>query len=242
MNEILRNFQDQLLKHDIVISKAQMDQFELYYHQLVEANQHVNLTAITEYHEVYIKHFYDSLSLSFFHDINKTNRMLDVGAGAGFPSIPLKIAFPHLHVTIIDSLNKRVQFLNQLSQKLCLSNIQLIHGRAEDLARDNTHRQQYELVSSRAVAKLNILIEVCVPYLIKGGTFVAMKGSSYQKEIEEASFAIEQLNCRHLRTAALTLPDSEQSQRNLLFFQKVGPTLGKYPRRKGVPFKSPLTR
>ena len=156
-------------KTNIVLSDIQKKQYEKYFELVVEWNQKINLTAITEEEEFYTKHFYDSISLSFYRDYSKVSNICDVGSGAGFPSIPLKILYPHLEVTIVDSLNKRIKFLNLLQEELGLTNCNFIHARAEEVGQDKNFRESFEIVTARAVARLNVLVEQCLPLEKKGG-------------------------------------------------------------------------
>lgn len=154
-------------KTNIVLSDIQKKQYEKYFELVVEWNQKINLTAITEEEEFYAKHFYDSISLSFYRDYSKVSNICDVGSGAGFPSIPLKILYPHLEVTIVDSLNKRIKFLNLLQEELGLTNCNFIHARAEEVGQDKNFRESFEIVTARAVARLNVLVELCLPLVKK---------------------------------------------------------------------------
>lgn len=174
-------FTQLLQERGISLTAEQLAQFDLYYKELVTWNEKMNLTGITEREQVYTKHFYDSISLAFFLDINEITNLADIGSGAGFPGIPLKICFPHLKLTIVDSLNKRISFLQHVSTTLGLTDVQLIHGRAEDVARKFTHRDAYDLVTARAVARLSLLNEFCLPFTRKDGVFAAMKGSDPQR-------------------------------------------------------------
>ncbi|MGF9710772.1 16S rRNA (guanine(527)-N(7))-methyltransferase RsmG [Paenibacillus sp. JMULE4] len=239
MDNILNNFTDLLNNRGIQLSESQLHQFELYYRELVDWNERMNLTGIIEREQVYIKHFYDSLSVAFFVPMSDHLKIADIGSGAGFPSIPLKIAFPHLRVTIVDSLNKRIHFLNHVTSFLGLSDVQCVHARAEDAARLPVHRDQYDLVTARAVARMAVLNEFCLPFVSVGGLFVAMKGQGVQDEIEEASFSLRELRGQWLNTHRFELP-VEESTRHIVLITKTGPTPKKYPRKAGTPLKSPL--
>ncbi|REK72029.1 16S rRNA (guanine(527)-N(7))-methyltransferase RsmG [Paenibacillus paeoniae] len=239
MDNTTQWFVEAIRERGISLSEQQLQQFELYYTMLVEWNERMNLTGITERAAVYEKHFYDSVSLAFYTDMNKVERLADIGSGAGFPSIPLKICFPHLQVLIVDSLNKRIGFLNALSEQLGLSNVQCVHGRAEDIARLAEHRDQYDLVTARAVAKLNVLNEFCLPFVKKGGLFAAMKGSQSDEEVKEASFSLRELRGRLQAQHAFSLP-KENAERHIVFVQKNEATPKKYPRKAGTPLKQPL--
>ncbi|UUZ91309.1 16S rRNA (guanine(527)-N(7))-methyltransferase RsmG [Paenibacillus sp. P25] len=168
MDSVQKHFTELLGAQGIKLSEQQLGQFEDYYRELVDWNERMNLTGITERDQVYMKHFYDSLSVSFFIPMKDVGTVADIGSGAGFPSIPLRIAFPHLRVTIIDSLNKRIQFLNHLVSVLGLSEVQCVHSRAEDAARQKEHRDHYDLVTARAVARLAVLNEFCLPFTAVG--------------------------------------------------------------------------
>ncbi|WP_211326564.1 16S rRNA (guanine(527)-N(7))-methyltransferase RsmG [Paenibacillus flagellatus] len=239
MDPVQVRFSELLAERNMSITDTQWSQFETYYRELVEWNEKMNLTGITEREQVYIKHFYDSLSLSFFVPVSGVETLADIGSGAGFPSIPLKIMFPHLRVTIIDSLNKRIQFLNHLVQALGLVDVQCMHGRAEDEARKPELRDAFDLVTARAVAKLNVLNEFCLPFAKPGGLFVAMKGSDPEGEVTEAAFSLKELRGEVKVTHRFELP-FEQSERHLIVIRKASPTPKKYPRKAGTPLKQPL--
>ena len=170
MNE--EQFYEALKEKGIELSTEQKQQFDTYFKTLVEWNEKMNLTAITDQPSVYLKHFYDSISAAFYVDFTKVTSVCDVGAGAGFPSIPIKICFPHLQITIVDSLNKRIQFLNHLSNELGLSNMNFVHSRAEDFGRNPKYREAFDLVTARAVARMSVLSELCVPLIKEGGNLL----------------------------------------------------------------------
>lgn len=239
MDETLVWFTKKMEESGIPLSSKQLEQFELYYRLLVEWNEKMNLTGITERDAVYEKHFYDSVSLSFFTSINDVRMIADIGSGAGFPSIPLKICFPHLKVMIVDSLNKRIQFLTHLTEQLGLHDVLCLHGRAEDVAQLPAHRDSYDLVTARAVARLNVLNEFCLPFVKKGGLFAAMKGSQSDEEVREASFSLRELKGKIKSQHQLSLPN-EQSERHIVLIQKLDATPRKYPRKAGTPLKQPL--
>lgn len=239
MDQIQEAFALRLQEKGIKVTPAQLDQFETYYKELVEWNEKMNLTGITEREQVYTKHFYDSISLAFYIDMNEIRTMADIGSGAGFPGIPLKICFPHLQLTIIDSLNKRINFLKHVVEQTGLEQVQLLHGRAEDWARKPEHRDHYDLVTARAVAKLTVLNEFCLPYAKVGGVFAAMKGSSPDEEIKEASRSLKELKGKLRRVERFTLP-VEESERHIVIIDKTAGTPGKYPRKAGTALKSPL--
>jgi 16S rRNA (guanine527-N7)-methyltransferase len=241
MDAIQLNFMNLLNEHGFKLSDEQANLFDIYYRELVEWNENINLTAITEKEQVYFKHFYDSLSLAFFVDFNSVHTLADIGSGAGFPSIPLKIMFPHLKVTIVDSLNKRIKFLDQLIEKLDLTDVNCVHGRAEDVSRIPAFRDQFDLVTARAVAKLSVLNELCLPFVKRGGFFVAMKGSAVNDEMVEAVHSLKELKGQIVNCQRFELP-IDQSVRHLIRIEKVGSTPGKYPRKAGLPMKSPLVK
>ena len=221
------------------ITKEQAKQFIKYYELLVEWNSFMNLTAIVEYEEVVLKHFIDSVSLYKIVDLTNINNLIDVGTGAGFPAIPLKIMYPHLKVTMIDSLNKRVKFLNEVIMELGLTDIVALHGRAEDYARDASHREKYDLAVSRAVANLSTLSEYCLPYVKVGGSFIAYKSEKLSDEAKTAQNAIKLLSGKYENQVEYTLPDSD-IYRILCEIKKVNKLHSKYPRKAGLPGKEPL--
>lgn len=222
------NFKEDLKKINIELTNEAFLNFEEYYKFLVEYNEHVNLTAITDYDGVYYKHFYDSLTLSLALDVTMPINLVDVGAGAGFPSIPNAIVFNNLNVTIIDALNKRINFLNELIAKLKLNNAKALHARAEEYAA--FHREEADVVTARAVARLNILAELCIPLVKVGGLFVAMKSVESEQEFLEAKGAIKTLGAEHLKTISVELPN-QMGHREILVFKKVNKTPSKYPRQ-----------
>lgn len=232
---------------NIQLHEKQLCQFMVYYELLIEWNQVMNLTAITDFDEVCKKHFVDSLSLvkasvgngkSDF-DINVITNVIDIGTGAGFPGIPLKIAFPNLKMTLLDSLNKRVNFLQTVIDKLELTDIEAIHGRAEDFAKQENHREQYDLCVSRAVANLSTLSEYCLPYVKIGGRFISYKSEKLAEEITSAKKAITILGGRINNQIEFTIPNSD-IYRNLLVINKYENTPDKYPRKAGLPEKKPI--
>ncbi|WP_379155963.1 16S rRNA (guanine(527)-N(7))-methyltransferase RsmG [Paenibacillus sp. sgz5001063] len=228
-----------LQEQGITLTPKQLEQFELYFKELVSWNEKMNLTGITERDQVYMKHFYDSLSLSFFMNMEDVHKLADIGSGAGFPGIPLKICFPHLRLTIVDSLSKRISFLQHISDTLELQNVQLIHGRAEDIARQFIHRDAYDLVTARAVARLSLLNEFCLPFTRKDGLFAAMKGNDPTEELAEAKRSFKELRAELSKVESFSLP-VEESSRHIVFIRKTGATPTKYPRKAGMPAKAPL--
>jgi len=239
MDATVTQFTQLLHKEGIDLQPSQLEQFEIYYKELVSWNEKMNLTGITERDQVYTKHFYDSISLAFHLNINDIKSLADIGSGAGFPGIPLKICFPHLKLTIVDSLNKRISFLQHVSNELKLENVDLIHGRAEDVARQTKHRDTYDLVTARAVARLSLLNEFCLPFVRKEGLFAAMKGNDPTEEINEAKFSLKELRGSLEKVKSFSLP-VEESARHIVLIRKTGLTPAKYPRKAGLPAKSPL--
>ena len=236
MSEMLKNRMDRL---QIETNENMLEQFNLFYHLLVEWNKVMNLTGITEYEEVVEKHFADSLSLARFLDLNKIHTVIDVGTGAGFPGIPLKIAFPHLKVVLLDSLNKRINFLNEVIAKLDLKEIHTIHGRAEEYARKPEYREQFDLCVSRAVANLSVLSEYCIPYIRIGGIFISYKSGDIDEEVAASRKAVDILGGQIDHVEKFQLPDTD-IHRSFVFINKIKNTQKKYPRKAGTPAKEPL--
>ena len=230
-----------LSKHNFELTDKQKQQFKLYFKMLIEVNEHVNLTRITEEDEVYLKHFYDSITPLFaFGEIFKDGATLcDVGAGAGFPSIPLKILKTSLKVTIVDSLQKRLNFLKDLISELGLTDVELVHGRAEDVGQNELYREKFDIVTARAVARMSVLSEYCLPLVKKGGYFVALKGPKAEDELDDGKKALEVLGGKLIKDEELTLPESEE-ERTLVLVQKVKSTPKKYPRQAGTPRRKPI--
>ena len=236
MSEMLKNRMDRL---QIETNENMLEKFDLFYHLLVEWNKVMNLTGITEYEEVVEKHFADSLSLARFLDLNKIHTVIDVGTGAGFPGIPLKIAFPHLKVVLLDSLNKRINFLNEVIAKLDLKEIHTIHGRAEEYARKPEYREQFDLCVSRAVANLSVLSEYCIPYIRIGGIFIPYKSGDIDEEVAASRKAVDILGGQIDHVEKFQLPDTD-IHRSFVFINKIKNTQKKYPRKAGTPAKEPL--
>lgn len=221
------------------LTDRQKEQFERYFELLVEWNEKINLTAITDKDEVYLKHFYDSIAPILQGLIeNQPIRLLDIGAGAGFPSLPMKILFPELDVTIIDSLNKRINFLHLLAEELGLSGVHFYHGRAEDFAQDKAFRAQFDLVTARAVARMQVLSELTIPYLKVGGRLLALKASNAPEELEEAKNALNLLFSKVEDNLQYELPNGDP--RYITIVEKKKETPNKYPRKAGMPNKRPL--
>lgn len=233
-------FRTAVLEMGLALDEKQMAQYARYYELLVEWNEKINLTAITERDEVYLKHFYDSITLGLHTDVLEGEITLcDVGAGAGFPSIPLKIAFPNIKVTIVDSLNKRINFLELLFKELGLEGVRCYHDRAETFGQNPDHRAAYDIVTARAVARMSVLSELCVPLVKKGGYFVAMKAASSQEELDDAKAAIATLGGKVEEDYAFELP-KEEGERHIILIKKAKETPKKYPRKPGLPNKKPL--
>ena len=221
------------------LTDRQKEQYEHYFELLVEWNEKINLTAITEKDEVYLKHFYDSIAPILQGLIeNQPIRLLDIGAGAGFPSLPMKILFPELDVTIIDSLNKRINFLHLLAEELDLDGVHFYHGRAEDFAQDKAFRAQFDLVTARAVARMQVLSELTIPYLKVGGRLLALKASNAPEELEEAKNALNLLFSKVEDNLQYELPNGDP--RYITVVEKKKETPNKYPRKAGLPNKRPL--
>jgi 16S rRNA (guanine527-N7)-methyltransferase len=237
----IEQFKSGLEEKGISLSPYQLEQFDLYFKLLVEWNEKMNLTAITEKEEVYLKHFYDSISAAFYYDFNKQLSICDIGAGAGFPSIPLKICFPNLRVTIVDSLQKRITFLNHLATQLKLDNVAFYHDRAETFAKRDGMRESYDITMARAVARLSVLSELCLPLVKVGGTFIAMKAAAAEEEMEKGKHAVKVLGGEIKQIENFKLPE-EDSERNILFIAKKSQTPKKYPRKPGTPNKLPIEK
>lgn len=229
-------FYEELKKIGIDLSEIQKNQFQKYYELLVEWNNKMNLTAITEKEEVYLKHFYDSATLVKVIDFNNVENLCDIGTGAGFPGIVIKILFPHLKITLVDALNKRLIFLNEVIQTIELHNIETVHARAEEYAIN--HREEFDAVTSRAVAPLTTLLEYSVPLVKINGYFIPMKGDIAQ-EIKESSNAIKLLNVKLICQEEFQLPVN-LNHRTILKFQKFKMTSVKYPRKFSDMKKKPL--
>ena len=232
-------FDLELEKIGITLNERQKQQFDKYYEMLVEWNKVMNLTGITEYDEVNLKHFTDSLTIARTQEMQKVQSVIDIGTGAGFPGIPLKIAFPHLKVVLLDSLNKRIKFLEAVIEELGLENISTIHGRAEDFAKPGLKREIYDLCVSRAVANLATLSEYCLPYVKIGGEFIPYKSGEVADELQDAKSAVFLLGGKVESCENFDLPGSD-IHRSLVQIKKVGGCPKKYPRKAGMPSKVPL--
>src|SRR5699024_220660 len=214
---------------DISLDDIQKKQFTDFYEFLVEKNKVMNLTGITDFQEVLVKHFLDSLSCVKALDMKKVKSMIDVGTGAGFPGVPLKIAFPHLEACLLDSLKKRVNFLEETFRLLDLEDIKAVHGRAEEYTRNKDYRESFDLCVSRAVSNLATLAEYCLPYVKKGGYFISYKSGAVKEEAQQAEKAVKVLGGKIKDIIYFSLPDSE-IQRSLVVIEKISPCPGRYPR------------
>ena len=224
----------------ISLSDRQLEQFVQYYQMLYEKNKVMNLTAVTEWNEVQVKHYLDSLLLCRVTDLSEPIRVLDLGTGAGFPGIPLKIAFTNLDIVLADSLNKRILFLDEVISKLGLTGIRTVHGRAEDLGKQKEFRESFDLTVSRAVANLSSLSEYCLPFIRTGGCFISYKSADVETEVEHAEKAIRILGGDNPSVTTLPLPET-QVMRSFVLIRKIKNTPAKYPRKAGTPSRDPLS-
>ena len=243
MNYDLTSFEKGLEQLSITLSGEQKQQFLTYYEYLVEKNKVMNLTAITEYEEVITKHFLDSLAVvktsCFKPEKLAGKRLIDIGTGAGFPGIPLKIAFPERDILLLDSLNKRINFLNEVTEMLGLTNINTVHGRAEDYAKQKGYRESFDFCVSRAVANLSTLSEYCIPFVKQGGCFISYKSGSVDQELIQAEKAVKILGGQREEVVRFSLADTDMD-RSFVVIHKAKPTPKKYPRKAGLPSKEPL--
>ncbi len=230
---------DQFKKLEMEISEKQIDQLVKYYNMLVEKNKVMNLTAITEWKDVVLKHFVDSAAVGKHIELT-TQSIADIGTGAGFPGIPLKILYPDTTVLLVDSLNKRVKFLNEVIEELGIQKIEAVHGRAEEIGHNPLYREQFDLCVSRAVANLSTLSEYCLPVVKTGGYFISYKSGNIQEEEQNAKGAVFKLGGKIDRVDTFTLPDSD-IERSFVFIAKKSKTSKKYPRTAGKPSKEPLS-
>lgn len=238
--EKIKDYVEQITEGQVLLTDAQLAQFEQYYDRLIEKNKVMNLTAITEREDVILKHFIDSLALARYVKLwEKEYKIIDVGTGAGFPGIPLKISFPNLQVTLFDSLNKRIKFLQEMIDTLKLKEITAVHGRAEEGARDKNMREKYDFAVSRAVANMAVLSEYCIPFVKVGGYFIPYKTGTVEEEITQGKKAIQILGGKIEKIEKLMLPDSDIS-RSFVFIKKEKQTPKAYPRKAGTASKQPL--
>ena len=238
---------DQFENIGIELSDFQVNQFLKFYDFLIETNKKFNLTRITEFEDVVARHFIDSCYVTKYHDFSRVTSLVDVGTGGGFPGIPLKILFPKLNVVLIDSLRKRINFLEEAAGIICAENIRLLHGRAEDFGRNKEFREKFDLCVSRAVSNLSTLSELCLPFVKVGGTFVSYKGIDVEEETEGASNAINLLGGKLERIEKFVVggrgnpgESADEIRRSLVFVKKTSSTKGKYPRKAGTPLREPL--
>ena len=224
----------------IELKEEQLSMLSSFYEMLVEKNKVMNLTGITEWDDVVLRHYIDSISISEIINLNDfRGKVLDLGTGAGFPGIPLKIIFPNLQITLFDSLNKRIRFLQEVIDELELKNIEAIHGRAEEFGKNSDYREQYDLVVSRAVANIATLSEYCLPFVKVGGSFISYKTDSVEEEISNSGKAVSILGGKIERVEHFTLPNTDM-ERSLLQIKKIKTTSKKFPRKAGLPSKEPL--
>ncbi len=227
----------QLKKIDIEIDEEKVIKFYKYMNLLIEWNKKINLTAIIEPNDIILKHFVDSLTI--VKEIGQNGKLADIGTGAGFPGIPIKIFIPEIDVTLIDSLNKRINFLNEVIEQLELKNIVAVHGRTEDLGKDKKYREKFDYVTSRAVANLSVLSEYVLPLVKIGGKCICMKGSNVEEEVEESKKAINILGGKIEKIDTFFLADTDMG-RNIVSIKKQKGTPNKYPRKAGIPAKEPI--
>lgn len=223
----------------VKLDERQTEQFLLYFTLLEEWNEKMNLTAIRGYEDVAVKHFVDSVSAVKVQDFKKVHYLLDMGTGAGFPGIPLKIVFPHLRVILMDSLHKRITFLQEVIGQLGLDKTEAVHGRAEDMARLEKYRERQDAVVSRAVANMSTLLEYCMPFVRPGGYFISYKSGKYREELEQSRKACAILGGKLVSETPFTLPGTD-IDRSFLVFKKTKKISKKFPRRAGLPGKQPL--
>lgn len=234
----MSGFTDCLSQMNISISEEQLDLFERYYELLISWNEKINLTSITEKEDVYFKHFADSICVLKYMDLSD-KKIIDIGTGGGFPGIPIKIMCPDAGVTLLDSLQKRIGFLNEVISDLGLSDIEAVHGRAEDIAFEDRFREKYDICVSRAVANLRTLSEYCLPFVNNSGFFISYKSGSIDEELTEAENAIKVLGGQTDRTEKFSIPGTDY-ERSLVFIKKIVRTDKKYPRKAGTPQRKPL--
>lgn len=224
-------------KIDIILSDEQVNKFYKYMSLLIEWNKKINLTAITEPKDIILKHFIDSMTISKY--IKDSDRIIDVGTGAGFPGIPIKIIKEENEIVLLDSLNKRISFLNEVIKELGLNNINCIHSRAEEAGRNKNFREKFDISTSRAVANMSVLSEYLIPFTKMGGKVIFMKGSEIEQELEDSKNAIKLLGGKINKIDNFYLPNSDM-QRNVILIDKIEKTNSKYPRKPGTPTKEPI--
>ena len=236
-----KRFEEEMSKKSKILgvrfSVEQIEQFYKYMNLLIEWDEKMNLTAITEPKEIILKHFIDSITILKYIDDN--SKLVDVGTGAGFPGVPLSIMNPTLKITLVDSLNKRLIFLQEVVKELNLKNIEIVHARAEEFGQNKNYREKFDIATSRAVANLSVLLEYCIPFIKKGGSFISYKSVASDDELAESKNAQNKLCCKLKQNIAFELPDTD-IHRNFLIFEKFDKTADKYPRNNGIPRKKPL--
>jgi 16S rRNA (guanine527-N7)-methyltransferase len=234
--ELLKRASDAL---GVELNEKQIDQFLLYKKLLLEWNEKINLTAITDENEIILKHFVDCLSIGSVYPIESNSNIIDVGTGAGFPGVPIKIAYPEVNMTLLDSLNKRIIFLDELRNQLGMKNVNLVHARAEDGGQNKLYREKYDLCASRAVANLAVLTEYCLPFVAVGGYFVALKGPDVEDELNESKIAIKKLGAEILDVKQVDIPFSD-IHHSIVIIRKIRQTPSQYPRKAGKVSKEPI--
>ena len=238
MNDDFKNKMIELSKKiNIDITDEQLKKFYRYMDLLLEWNEKINLTAITETDEVILKHFIDSMTV--FKYLVESKNIIDVGTGAGFPGIPIAIMNQNKNITLLDSLNKRINFLNEVCSELKINNIKTYHGRAEEFGHNKQHREKYDIAISRAVANMTTLVEYLIPFIKVGGRCICMKGNDIEEELEQAKFAIKELGGKIEKVERFNLPNSDM-ERNIIIITKIKETPNSYPRKAGMPSKMPL--
>lgn len=229
----------EILSENLNLSARQLEQFEIFYRAVISWNEKINLTALTDAEDFAVKHVIDSLTVWDENKFAGVGKVIDVGTGAGFPGIPLKIFRPEIEIVLLDSLDKRVKFLKSVVAELNLSGVECIHGRAEDLAHDKNFRERFDLVTARAVARLSVIAEYCLPFAKVGGTFAAMKGKNFREEIAEAEHAVKILGGGEIQSVEKNLPNLPDI-RAVIYVDKKKSTPKNFPRKAGVPAKNPL--
>lgn len=235
------NFFEKAQELGVKLSDEQLQKFDKFYEMLIEKNKVMNLTGITEYEDVINKHFIDSLSINLTGEFKNSKSIIDIGTGAGFPGIPLKIAFPDKKIVLVDSLNKRINFIKEVIDELSLDNIEAIHSRAEELAKNPLYREKFDICCSRAVSNLATLSEYCLPFVKEKGFFISYKSENIADEIENSLYAINILGGKLDKTLEFTLPETDNN-RKLVRIKKVKITPNKYPRAGAKPTKEPLLK
>lgn len=237
--ELKRYLEEGSNQFGVSLDNNQINQFFCYKDLIIEWNKKMNLTAITEEKEIIIKHFLDSISIGQSLDFTSVNNIIDIGTGAGFPGIPIKIAYPNLKITLLDSLNKRIDFLKKVVSQLSLKDVKCVHGRAEELGQNKDYRKSYDICVSRAVAHLSVLAEYTLPFLKVGGTFISMKSINVEEEINDSTKAIDVLGGEIIDIKDTMIPFSDINHR-IILIKKVRPTPTKFPRKPGKPSKNPI--